>query len=91
MLPLEAMGVMVILLACMNCLRWLAGLKLKWYRLDGLVPNTPMSRMTNGASKRKSAFETPKPSKVSKPVAKSSPTDGRATPMQANGLIDGVP
>ena len=83
------MGAIGILLACMDYLHRPVCLALSSHRLDGLVPNTPRPPTTNGASKRKSAFETPMTSKVSKAVAKSSPTDGRATSMQANGLTDG--
>lgn len=48
------------------------------YRLDGIIPNTSVShRSTNGATKRKAAFETPAVPKFSKADGMSSPSDAR--------------
>ena len=52
------------------------------HRLDS-TPYTPRVPSTNG--KRKAAFETPINPKVNKSRNKGSPTDGRATPYDANG------
>ena len=47
-------------------------------RLDGIVPNTPVPRRsTNGAMKRKAAFDTPAVPKFHKADGMSSPSDAR--------------
>ena len=47
-------------------------------RLDGLVPNTPVpQRSTNGAMKRKAAFDTPAVPKFNKADGMNSPSDAR--------------
>ncbi|MCJ1396742.1 DNA-directed DNA polymerase alpha subunit pol12 [Xylographa bjoerkii] len=58
--------------------------------LDGLTPNTPRLATTNGASKRKAAFETPAFPKVNKSHPKSSPTDGRVGGAEAKGSNNGA-
>lgn len=48
------------------------------HRLDGIVPNTPIpQRSTNGATKRKAAFDTPAVPKFNKADGMSSPGDAR--------------
>lgn len=55
-------------------------------RLDGIVPNTPLpQRSTNGAMKRKAAFDTPAVPKFNKSDGMSSPSDART-----NGNTNGV-
>ena len=56
-------------------------------RLDGIVPNTPVpQRSTNGAMKRKAAFDTPAVPKFNKANGMSSPsharTNGTTTDVQ---------
>ena len=47
-------------------------------RLDGIVPNTPVpQRSTNGAMKRKAAFDTPAVPKFKKADGMNSPSDAR--------------
>lgn len=47
-------------------------------RLDGIVPHTPVpQRPTNGATKRKAAFDTPAVPKFNKADGMSSPSDAR--------------
>lgn len=47
-------------------------------RLDGIVPSTPVpQRPTNGATKRKAAFDTPAVPKFNKADGMSSPSDAR--------------
>ncbi len=56
------------------------------YRLDGIVPNTPVPhRSTNGATKRKAPFDTPAVPKFNKADGMSSPSDART-----NGSTTGV-
>ncbi|MCJ1474789.1 DNA-directed DNA polymerase alpha subunit pol12 [Lambiella insularis] len=58
--------------------------------LDGLTPGTPRAGTTNGAPKRKAAFETPAAPKVSRSTTKSSPTDGRSNMVESKGLSNGT-
>ena len=61
-------------------------LLLTGYRLDGIVPNTPVpQRSTSGATKRKVAFDTPAVPKFNKSDGMSSPSDARTT-----GITTGV-
>ena len=63
-----------------------SSLWLTTYRLDGIVPNTPMPyRSTNGSTKRKAAFETPAVPKFNKADGMSSPSDART-----NGSTNGA-
>ncbi len=56
------------------------------HRLDGIVPNTPVpQRSTNGAMKRKAAFDTPAVPKFNKTDGMSSPSD-----VRTNGNSNGV-
>ena len=54
-------------------------------RLDGIVPNTPIpQRSTNGATKRKAAFDTPVVPKFNKAEGMSSPSDAKTNGTSNN-------
>ena len=52
------------------------------FRLDSIVPNTPVPQRVNGSIKRKSAFETPAVPKFNKADGMSSPSDARSNGSQ---------